>query len=66
RYDDVANSVRVGGYGTMDLRAEYAISDSLSLQARVANVFDREYETVSYYNQPGREWFLTLRYAPKP
>jgi vitamin B12 transporter len=66
RYDDVANSVRVGGYGTMDLRAEYAFSDSLSLQARVANVFDRQYETVSYYNQPGREWFLTLRYAPKP
>ncbi|MBW8807847.1 MAG: TonB-dependent receptor, partial [Lysobacter sp.] len=48
-----------------DLRAEYAISDALSLQARVANVFDREYETVSYYNQPGREWFVTLRYAPK-
>ena len=66
RYDDVANTARVGGYGTFDLRAEYAFSDSLSLQARVANAFDREYETVSYYNQPGREWFLTLRYAPKP
>ncbi|MEH6415757.1 TonB-dependent vitamin B12 receptor [Pseudomonas sp. CGJS7] len=66
RYDDVANSVRVGGYGTLDLRAEYAFTDALSLQARVANVFDREYETVSYYNQPGREWFVTLRYAPKP
>lgn len=65
RYDDVANRNRVGGYGTVDLRAEYALSDALSLQARVANVFDREYETVSYYNQPGREWFVTLRYAPK-
>ncbi|MEI2433141.1 TonB-dependent vitamin B12 receptor [Lysobacter yananisis] len=66
RYDDVANSNRLGGYGTFDLRAEYAFTDALSLQARVANVFDREYETVSYYNQPGREWFVTLRYAPKP
>jgi vitamin B12 transporter len=65
RYDDVGNSSRVGGYGTFDLRAEYAINDALSLQARVANVFDRDYETVSYYNQPGREWFVTLRYAPK-
>lgn len=64
RYDDVANSRRVGGYGTMDLRAEYAFTPSWSLQARVANVFDRDYETVSFYNQPGREWFLTLRYAP--
>ncbi|MEI2456764.1 TonB-dependent vitamin B12 receptor [Lysobacter firmicutimachus] len=64
RYDNAANSVRLGGYGTLDLRAEYAFTPALSLQARVANVFDREYETVSYYNQPGREWFLTLRYAP--
>ncbi|GAA5082444.1 TonB-dependent vitamin B12 receptor [Lysobacter panacisoli] len=64
RYDDVANTRRLAGYGTLDLRAEYALSDALTLQARVANVFDREYETVSFYNQPGREWYLTLRYAP--
>lgn len=66
RYDDVANTRRLGGYGTLDLRAEYALSESLRVQARVANVFDREYETASYYRQAGREWFLTLRYAPKP
>lgn len=64
RYDDVANTRRVAGYGTLDLRAEYAFTPSWSLQARVANVFDRDYETVSFYNQPGREWFLTLRYTP--
>ncbi|MFC3550361.1 TonB-dependent vitamin B12 receptor [Lysobacter cavernae] len=64
RFDDVANTRRMGGYGTLDLRAEYAFTPSLSLQARVANVFDRDYETASFYNQPGREWFLTLRYAP--
>ncbi|WP_196778960.1 TonB-dependent vitamin B12 receptor [Lysobacter silvisoli] len=64
RYDDVANSRRVGGYGTVDLRAEYALTPSWTLQARLANVFDRDYETISFYNQPGREWFLTVRYAP--
>ncbi|NUO78205.1 MAG: TonB-dependent vitamin B12 receptor [Lysobacter sp.] len=64
RYDDVANSRTVAGYGTLDLRAEYAFTPSWSLQARVANVFDRDYETISFYNQPGREWFLTLRYTP--
>ncbi|WP_245156850.1 TonB-dependent vitamin B12 receptor [Lysobacter arenosi] len=64
RFDDVTNSRRLGGYGTLDLRAEYAITQDLTLQARVANVFDRDYETVAFYNQPGREWFLTLRYAP--
>lgn len=64
RYDDVANTRRLGGYGTLDLRAEYALTRDLTLQARVANVFDRDYETVAFYNQPGRECFLTVRYAP--
>lgn len=66
RFDDVANTRRLPGYATLDLRAEYALSDALTLQGRLANVFDRDYETVSFYNQPGREWFVTLRYAPAP
>ena len=64
RYDDVANTMRLPGYATLDLRAEYALTDALTLQARVANVFDRDYETVAFYNQPGREWFVTLRWTP--
>ncbi|MGY0799532.1 TonB-dependent vitamin B12 receptor [Lysobacter sp. A286] len=64
RFDDVANTRRLPGYTTLDLRAEYALTDALTLQGRLANVFDRDYETVSFYNQPGREWFVTLRYAP--
>ncbi|HXH00823.1 MAG TPA: TonB-dependent vitamin B12 receptor, partial [Xanthomonadaceae bacterium] len=64
RFDDVANSRRLGGYSTLDLRAEYAFMPAWTLQARAANVFDRDYETVSFYNQPGREFFVTLRYAP--
>ncbi len=64
RYDDVANTRRLPGYGTLDLRAEYAINADLTVQARVANVFDHNYETAAFYNQAGREWFLTLRYAP--
>ena len=64
RYDDAANLVRLGGYGTLDLRVEYAINADWTLQARASNVFDREYETIAWYNQPGREYGLTLRYAP--
>lgn len=64
RYDDAANSVRLPGYGTLDLRAEYAITADWSLQARAANVFDKRYETMAWYNQPGREYQLNLRYAP--
>ncbi|MGV8961114.1 MAG: TonB-dependent vitamin B12 receptor [Stenotrophomonas sp.] len=62
RFDNAANSVRLAGYGTLDVRVEYAISDAWTLQAKAANVFDREYETIAWYNQPGREYQLTLRY----
>lgn len=65
RYDDLANTRRLPGYATVDLRLEYAVSPAWTLQARASNVLDREYETVAFYNQPGREYGLSLRYAPK-
>lgn len=64
RYDNAANSVRLGGYATTDLRLEYALSRDWTLQARAGNVFDRHYETIAWYNQPGREYGLGLRYQP--
>ena len=64
RFDDARNTRRVGGHATLDLRAEIALAAAWTLQARLANVFDQRYETVSFYNQPGREWFLSVRYAP--
>lgn len=65
RYDDAANTVRLGGYGTLDLRLEYALTRDWSVLGRVSNVFDRDYETVAWYNQPGREYRLSVRYQPK-
>ena len=65
RYDDAANTVRLGGFATTDLRFEYAFDSDWTLQARATNLFDRHYETVAWYNQPGREYGLSLRYAPK-
>ncbi len=65
RYDNAANSVRLSGYGTLDLRLEYAINPQWTLQARATNVFDRDYETIAWYNQPGREYGLSLRYSAR-
>lgn len=64
RYDNVANTRRLGGFATLDVRGEYAFAADWTLQARAANVFDRDYETAAFYNQPGREFFVTLRFAP--
>lgn len=65
RYDNAANSMRLSGYGTLDLRLEYAINPQWTLQARATNVFDRDYETIAWYNQPGREYGLSLRYQAR-
>ncbi len=64
RYDDAANRHAVGGYATTDLRASYHFAPAWQVEGRLANVFDRRYETVWYFNQPGREVFVTLRYSP--
>ncbi len=60
-YDDASNSRSLDGFTTLDLRAEYALARDWRLQARVANAFDKSYETVAFYNQPGRAFYLTLR-----
>ena len=64
RFDDLANTHRLGGYATIDLRAEYLFTKAWRAQARVENLFDKDYETAAFYNQPGRSVYLTLRYQP--
>ena len=63
-YDDAANSARLGGYTTADIRASWTFRPAWSIQARVANLADRTYETSRYFNQLGRTYYLTLRYSP--
>jgi len=63
-YDDLANVYTLDPYTLLDLRAEYAFTPSLRLQGRLKNVFDQDYETAAFYNQPGRAFYLTLRYEP--
>ncbi len=65
RFDDVGNTTPLAGYTTLDLQAEYAFARDWALQAKLNNVSDRAYETALGYNQPGRQFFVTLRYAPK-
>ena len=64
RYDNLANTTELGGYATVDLRGEYAIAPEWMLQARVANLLNKQYETARYFNQDGRNYFLTVRYQP--
>jgi vitamin B12 transporter len=63
-FDDLANSYPLAAYTLVDLRAEYALSPSVRVQGRIKNLFDADYTTAAFYNQPGRAFYLTLRYEP--
>ena len=65
RYEDPANTERMGGYSTLDLRASWLFRPHWEVQVLLANASNRSYETALYYNQPGRSAYLTFRYVPK-
>ncbi len=62
RYDDAANTVKVPGYSTIDLRLEKTLSKHWLVQAKVANLLDKDYQTVAHYNQAGRNIMLNVKY----
>jgi vitamin B12 transporter len=69
RFDDAANTVRLGGYTTSAIRASYRISDEWSVKAKVDNLMDKEYVTASSfglgnYRSVGREAMITIAYTP--
>ena len=64
-YTDKANSLSLGGYATLDLRTEYALSKDLSLGLKIGNVLDKNYRTNKGYNQDGVNGMLSIKYSPK-
>ncbi|MEW5755308.1 MAG: TonB-dependent vitamin B12 receptor [Pseudomonadota bacterium] len=62
RYDDAANTVKVPGYSTIDLRLEKTLSKHWLMQAKVANLADKDYQTVAHFNQAGRNVMLNVKY----
>lgn len=67
RYDsntvnDAANEL--GGYTLVNLRAAWKFAPAWSVEARVDNVFDKDYELAQGYSTPGVGGFLGIRYAP--
>lgn len=65
RFDNANNITRLGGYAVLDLRAEWALARDWALAAKLNNALGKRYETVFGFNQPGREAYLSLRWAPR-
>ncbi|WP_028450692.1 TonB-dependent receptor domain-containing protein [Chitinibacter tainanensis] len=67
RYDDIygVGRVTLAGYGVVNLSADYQLSKDWSVNARVNNLFDRDYTQVYDYGTLGLNGMLTLRWAPQ-
>lgn len=65
RFDDAANRIRLPGYTTLDVYTDWQLDKDWSLQAKINNLTDKQYETAFGYNQPGRALYLTVRWQPK-
>ena len=64
RYDNLANTTKLDSYTSVDLVAERRFGAGWSVQGKVANAFDEDYETAAFYYQDGRSYFVTLGYQP--
>ena len=63
-FDDAANAREIDGFTVVDVRGEIRAHRHWSLGLKVNNLFDRKYETVSYYPQDEINFMATLRYVP--
>ena len=63
RWENAANTQRLGGYALLNLFASTQLTQDLSLEGRIDNVGGKDYELARGYATPGRNGQLTLRWA---
>lgn len=56
------NRVRLPGYTVFNVSGRYRLRDDLALEARIDNLFDRDYSLQHGYNTPGRSGHLQLEW----
>lgn len=63
RYDNVANTQRLGGYGLVNLRAGWQFAPLWTARVTLENAFDKEYSTSRNYINAGRAGFLSVHFG---
>lgn len=64
RWNDAANTQKLGGYGVVNLFASATIARDWQVLARIDNLTDKSYEYASGYASPGRSVWLGVRWQP--
>lgn len=66
RYDndyDNSRDVKMGGVSLWDVGLSYPVTSHLTVRGKIANLFDKDYETAYGYQTAGREYYLSGSYT---
>jgi len=55
--------VKMGGVSLWDVAVSYPVTSHLTIRGRIANLFDKNYETAYGYQTAGREYYLSGGYT---
>lgn len=61
--DGSSNSALVPGYAVLNLSADHQVRPDLKLTFSIVNALDKTYFNLDGYNNPGRTYFMGLKYA---
>jgi vitamin B12 transporter len=64
RYDDAANTRKMGGYGIVNLTLDWPFARGWSLLVRGNNVFDKNYQLAADYATGGAQVYAGVRWSP--
>lgn len=56
-------TIKMGGVSLWDLTVAYPVTSHLTVRGKIANLFDKDYETVYGYQTAGREYTLSGSYT---
>ncbi len=56
------STVKVGGFVTLDLRAAYHIDKNWTVNAKLNNLLDKQYQLINTYNTADRNFFVAIHY----
>ena len=65
RFEDAANKNALGGYTLVNLVASTRLARDYTLQARIDNAADKNYETAATYATGGRQLYIGLKWEPR-
>ncbi|QJQ05160.1 TonB-dependent receptor [Undibacterium piscinae] len=65
RFDDIANTKPLPGYGLLNLYASYDVAPNWTVLGRFNNALNKDYETVKNYAMAGSNVFVGLSYGYK-